>query len=316
VNEQQIISFIKKCPKYLKQQRKNLVKHRRKWFERNTPELKPTFEQEQIIFGSLLGDGYISKGAQRSINYYYQEHFGENQKDYRKWKEEMLKDLHFKISGNYLRSPSHPYFTKLEHEIYKDNIKILSKDFLNKCTHPLFLTTLYLDDGSLTISYTFNKNKNVVYCHPTITIHTLIFTKKENLKLATHLNKTFKTNFILTRCPDGNKYLLKLNKQSEVEHLLTLIKPYTKNIPSMKYKTDVKENIRKKEKHIFEKFNKDVTIKISSSNQRRRYRKEEIDKLISLKKRGITDQAIADKLNRTYWSIVYKLSELRKAGML
>src|SRR5690625_3078851 len=104
VNEQQIISFIKKCPKYLKQQRKNLVKHRRKWFERNTPELKPTFEQEQIIFGSLLGDGYISKGAQRSINYYYQEHLGENQKDYQKWKEEMLKDLHFKISGNYLPS--------------------------------------------------------------------------------------------------------------------------------------------------------------------------------------------------------------------
>ncbi|WP_404454450.1 hypothetical protein [Oceanobacillus kapialis] len=47
--------------------------------------------------GSLLGDGYISKGANRSKNYYYQEHFGESQREYRKWKLNILRDLTLKL---------------------------------------------------------------------------------------------------------------------------------------------------------------------------------------------------------------------------
>src|SRR5699024_10658061 len=83
---------IHKCKDYIKQQRKSLVKHRRKWYQENIPSFNPTFKQEQIIFGSMLGDGYISRGAARSINYSYQEHFGEKQKEYRQWKEMMLQD--------------------------------------------------------------------------------------------------------------------------------------------------------------------------------------------------------------------------------
>lgn len=307
---------IKKCQNYIKRQRKDLVKHRRKWFEDNIPDFKPTFEQEQIIFGSILGDGYISKGAQRSINYYYQEHFGESQRAYREWKEEMVKNLNFSINGNFLRSSCHPYFTKLYDEVYKDNIKVLSKEFLNKCTHPLFLTALYLDDGSLTISYTYNKNKNIVYCHPSISLYTLHFTKEENKQLANHLNNNFKTNFIVTNNPDGHRHLLKLNKQAEVAHLLKIITPHVKNIPSMRYKTDVAENVRLKRKHIYKKFNENVTIKLSSSNRRRKYNEEEVQKLIELKHEGLTDQNIAYKLGRTYWSVVYKLRELRNQKKL
>lgn len=308
--------IITKCQNYIKRQRKDLVKHRRKWFEDNIPDFKPTFEQEQIIFGSILGDGYISKGAQRSINYYYQEHFGESQRAYREWKEEMLQYLSFTISGNYLRSGSHPYFTKLHKELYKNNTKILTKQFLAKCIHPLFLTTLYLDDGSLTISYTYNKNKNIVYCQPSIILYTLNFTKAENTILAHHLNKTFQTNFVVSQHPDGSRHLLKINKQSEVAHLLKVIKPHVKNIPSMRYKTDVAENVRLKRKHIYKKFNENVTIKLSSSNRRRKYSEAEIQKLIELKREGLTDQNIANKLDRTYWSVVYKLRELRNTEKL
>src|SRR5690625_3759723 len=121
---------IKKCPLYINQQQQQLKKYRKKWYESTIKSFNPTTEQEQIIFGSLLGDGYISRGAQRSINYYYQEHFGNQQRAYREWKQSMLKGLSFKISGNYLRSISHPYFTKLHKTLYKNNIKILTDEFL------------------------------------------------------------------------------------------------------------------------------------------------------------------------------------------
>ena len=49
-----------------------------------------------------------------------------------------------------------------------------------------------------------------------------------------HINQTFGTNFVLSSHPDGHKTLLKLNKESEVRHLLNTIKPYVHDIPSMK----------------------------------------------------------------------------------
>ena len=42
---------IKKCPDYLKRQRKELMKYRRKWYENSIPDFKPNFEQEQIKIG-------------------------------------------------------------------------------------------------------------------------------------------------------------------------------------------------------------------------------------------------------------------------
>lgn len=170
---------IVKCKKYKQQLQKQLVIDRKKWYKANIPDFKPTHFQEQIILGSLLGDGYISKGAQRSVNYYYQEHFGDNQREYRMWKVTKLENLHFTISGNYLRSISHPYFTQLHPLLYPNKRKSLTTDFLSKCNHPIFLSTLYLDDGSLTISYSYNKKTHTVYCHPSIILYTLNLTREE-----------------------------------------------------------------------------------------------------------------------------------------
>lgn len=307
---------IVKCVNYKKQLAEQLVENRRKWYEANIPKFNPTHVQEQIIFGSLLGDAYISKGAQRSVNYYYQEHFGENQREYREWKMSKLNNLKFKINGNYLRSPSHPYFTELNSLFYCNGIKTLSDNLLKKCVHPIFLATLYLDDGSLTISYNYNKEKKIVYCHPSIILYTLNFNKEENVKLATHLNKQFKTNFVVSGHPDGNRSLLKINKESDVSYFLKVISPFVEEIPAMKYKTCVYENVHLKTNKIKDKFGKDVKIKISSSNRRNPYSTDEINTLILLKKSGCTDKAIAKQLGRTYWSVVYKVSELRKNEML
>lgn len=46
------------------------------------------------------------------------------------------------------------------------------------------------------------------------------------------------------------------------------------------------------------------------------YSTEEVEIIIAMKQEGCTDQAIADKLGRTYWAIVYKVRELRKSKQL
>lgn len=264
----------------------------------------------------MLGDGFISRGARRSINYYYQEHFGNNQKEYRLWKLSQLKNLNFSIHGNYLRSISHPYFTDLYPQLYPNGIKSLTAEFLAQCNHPIFLSTLYLDDGSLTISYQYNKTNNTVYCHPSIILYTLNFTKEENTLLAKHLNQTFHTHFVVSGHPDGHRSLLKINKEWEVRHFLKIIEPYVKDIPSMKYKTSIEENIYMKTTHIKQKFGNNPIIKISSSNRNKTYTDYEINKIIKMKTRGYTDKAIANELGRTYWSIVYKIRELRSENLL
>lgn len=307
---------IVKCEKYKYQLKENLVTSRRRWYEENIPQFNPTHIQEQIILGSLLGDGYISKGAKRSVNCHYQEHFGEKQREYRMWRLLKLKDLNFNISGNYLRSISHPYFTDLHQILYPNGRKSLTTDFLTKCNHNIFLSTLYLDDGSLTISYHYNKNTHTVYCQPSIILYTLNLKKAENIYLAEYLNKMFNVHFTVSGHPDGHRSLLKINKEWEVSHFLNTIKPYVNDIPSMKYKTCINTNINLKINNIKDRFGPDVTIKISSSNSKRVYSTEEINTLIRLKRSGYTDQEIAKQLDRTYWAIVYKISNLRKKGFL
>ncbi|WP_079506681.1 hypothetical protein [Mesobacillus jeotgali] len=56
---------------------------------------------------------------------------------------------------------------------------------------------------------------------------------------------------------------------------------------------------------------------LSSDSERwRNYTEEDVNKIIELKKNNYTDQTIANALNRSYWSIVYKIRELRKDGRL
>src|SRR5699024_4218483 len=113
---------IQKYEEYKANLKRQLIIDRKKWFEDNIPVLNPTFLQEQIIFDSVIGDRYISRGVDRSVNCYYQKHFGENERGYRERKLSHLQDLQFTIKGNYLRSSSHPYYNSLHQQLYKNNI--------------------------------------------------------------------------------------------------------------------------------------------------------------------------------------------------
>lgn len=154
-----------------------------------------------------------------------------------------------------------------------------------------------------------------MYCHPSIQLYTLNLTRNKNVNLAAHLNQTFNTNFSVSSHPDGNKSLLKLNKEIDVRYFLDLIKPYVQEIPSMKYKTCLDEKIRLYSDRIKEKYGIEVIIKLSSSSRRNSYSTPEINTIIQLKKSGYNKE-IANNLGRTYWSVIYKMSELRKKGLL
>nr|WP_150959394.1 hypothetical protein [Aneurinibacillus sp. XH2] len=51
----------------------------------------------------------------------------------------------------------------------------------------------------------------------------------------------------------------------------------------------------------------------SSSERSKKYEYWEIETMISAKKDGVAEKIIAERLGRTYWSVVYKLAELKKA---
>jgi hypothetical protein len=312
VNKQAQIHCLKKSSNHHDKLMKELALKRKAWFNQSIKPFTPTHIQQQLIYGSMLGDGYISKGANRSIHYHYQEHFCEEQRGYREWKLSILKDLSFNISGRYLRSCSHPYFNQLHRDLYDDNnIKVLKSSFLKQCTSLYFLLALYLDDGSLMITKRINHRQKKIYLTPSIVLYTLNFTREENNLLKDHINQHFNQQFIISSHPDGKKTLLKLNKVSDVTNFLAQFKSFVGIMPSMDYKLSLDDKeLPIKEALTIEYPGYDIIR--SSSSRTKPYSSEELMLLNQFKHEGYTDKEIAERLNRTYWSVVYKWADINK----
>lgn len=142
-----------------------LMQAKKDSYERNKKEYYPTIIQQNIIVGSILGDGSLALYG-RSKNAYFREHGSEKQKEYRQWKCNQLSSLNFKLddSGK-LHSPSHPIYTNLYNSFYtSEGIKYLSKQSVTLLNHPIGLACLYMDDGSLVIDSSSGLNKNI-YSH-------------------------------------------------------------------------------------------------------------------------------------------------------
>jgi len=121
-------------------------------------ELVLTDEQKEILYGSLLGDmsiGMQCKEARFTISQ------GGNQEKYFDYKCSFFMDVLGKISkkdrydkrtNKYyhkysVRSKCHPYFTKLYNEFYKDGVKTVTREILEKLT-PRSLAFWFMDDGN------------------------------------------------------------------------------------------------------------------------------------------------------------------------
>lgn len=116
-------------------------------------------EQQSVLFGTILGDGYLQKTGERNARLRL-EH-GYQQKEYLFWKVEKLKPL-FQGKPTYLerihpltkrtykywrhQSQSTPYLGKLRKVFYPEGKKIIP-DNLEKYLTPLSLAVWYMDDG-------------------------------------------------------------------------------------------------------------------------------------------------------------------------
>lgn len=131
--------------------------------------------QFNVLLASILGDGTLTKitKSSRKINCNYREHFGEEQLCYREWKVAQLDGLlYFNKTKSEIMSRSLPIFTEQEKLFYKsDRIKRIPKQILLNCTLPHFLATLYMDDGSLSISYRVNHRLEKIYLTPHIYLY-------------------------------------------------------------------------------------------------------------------------------------------------
>ncbi|RSD25197.1 DNA endonuclease [Mesobacillus subterraneus] len=275
-------------------------------------------EQRNIVAASIIADGEITKlyKNSRRRNNSYREHFSKEQLEYRKWKMKFFPDiLYLRTDDTYLVSKSLPLFTKLYHHFYneKGNKKIPS-ELLHYCTLPHFLAVLFLDDGSLMITKPINHRKKLIYITPHASLYLQNYPKSDLTLLQNHLNETFNLNFKLNKRRDGFGYILKLTSVEETLKLLSLTKSTISTIPSMRYKFDWE--YRKNMELSKNKLLSGYTVISSDSMRFKNYTQIEIKRLITLKKAGLTHKEISTALNRPYWSIVYKLREIRKDGHL
>ena len=262
--------------------------------------------QQAILLASILADGEITKcyPKSRRKNNSYREHFSETQRFYREWKQCQLPDLLY-IRQNNLVSKSLPLMTELYPYFYPHHKKVIPFELLSRCTHPLFLLTLYLDDGSLMISKRTNQN-NQLYVTPSIALYLQSFSKEDLIPFCDWLNQIFQLNFRLSQTPNGCGYLLKTTRVTDALAFLEQVAPYTDTLPNFTYKLDWTARLNQLQ-HNHPQHH------VLPSNPSRPYTLKECTTILELKANGWTTQAISEKLNRTYWSVTYKFGQLKKA---
>ncbi len=226
----------------------------------------------------------------------------------------MPSTFYFNQTNSLLLSPSLPLLTQMFDHFYNSSgDKIISLEILKLSKSPMFLTTLYLDDGSLSISVSKSDLKKTIYLTPHIYLYLQSLSLKDLRKLKLHISTHFGVEFNTSKRPDGFGCILKTTKVSETMKFLKIVGEASRDCPSMYHKTDwdfrfLKEIKRYKESH------PGYEVIASSSDRRKNYTDEECKLLCKVKKEGKTDKEIAVQLNRTYWSIVYKWAELRQSN--
>lgn len=125
---------LKKNNEYLKEMYHNLQVSKQQEYHQRKVNYTPTEYQMNILVGSLLGDGSLSRYG-RSVEFAYREHGATKQADYRHWKSQQLSSLDFKFSPNHLypsiRSPSHKLYTNFHSIFYSTGKKSITKSVLD-----------------------------------------------------------------------------------------------------------------------------------------------------------------------------------------
>lgn len=303
---------VRKSDTFMKDYYLRLQANRKIKQEENYKNYELTNVERNIIIGSLLGDGTLSKYG-RSLNACYRENTGSTQVPYRIWKMEKLSNLDFKAnSKGAIYSPSHPIYTELYGLFYPNGKKIISKDGLKMLNHPIGLACLFMDDGTLVTSA--SHGINTITITSSISLYTQSFTKEENIMLLEHIKNTFDVEFRLANIPSGYGYHLILSKNNSIRNFLKIISTFVDEIPSMKYKVDLDSKLMNtKIKYSIKHPDRTVKIanKITVDNSYSKKDELEITEMIN---NGYNLKLIAKNLDRTYYGLCDKVRRMRIKG--
>jgi len=265
---------------------------------------KLSSQQQAILLASILGDGEITKcypGSRRKNNS-YREHFGEAQRFYREWKRQQLSELLY-IRQNNLVSRSLPLFTELYPYFYPSNQKDIPFFLLPSCNHPLFLLTLYLDDGSLIVSKRFTSKQLIV--SPTIALYLQSFSKQSLTLFCEWLNHNFRLHFRVAKTSNGSGYFLRTTRFEDTMQFLNYLTPYVNELPDFSYKLDWEIRMKQiQQNHPY--------VKVLSTMPNRYFSPLEMDQLLNDASNEVPILEIARRLDRSIWSIYAKLNAIKK----
>ncbi len=183
--------------------------------------------QLEVIRGSLLGDGCLSKAKKNSLGVRFRLGHDLKQKQYLEWKASLFKNIPHSIS-NYEKSIKFdlmPLFElyPLRKEMYKGKYKFLSADFLSKLT-PLSLAIWYMDDAHLDIRDSAQTKARIVICIEKIQ-------PESRVQLQNLLENRYDIQTIIRK--QGGKTILSFD-QKNTNKFLSLIKNFI--LFSMDYK--------------------------------------------------------------------------------
>lgn len=275
--------------------------------------------ERNILFASIIGDGEITKrypGSRRRNNS-YREHYGIQQEEYRRWKHSFLKDLLYLLPQNQeLKSRSLPLFTELYSHFYDERgNKQIPYMLLDECKHLFFPAILYMDDGSLCITPRINHRLQRIYVTPHIYLYLQNYPVNQLQLLQKHLAACFQFDFKIYKRKDGFGHILRYTTTAQSIEFLERLEPVTKTCFSMYYKTNWPWRLERETLH-YKKSYPDYEVIVSSPERFKPYSIQEIEQIISMKTGGFTDQMIATQLQRSYWSVVHKIKELRRNSLL
>ncbi len=202
---------------------------------------KIDLKSEQVLIGSLLGDGTLQL-PKKGINASFKEIHSIKQKDYLLWKKEMLKFFDPKTSeykildkrtnkhyhSIILWTKVHSILTEYQRSLYINNKKSIKKHILEKIG-PLALAVWYCDDGSF--GYINQNGKIATY-----------LTYEENILIVKFLKEKFNINCTINK--DKKHYHLYFNVK-EIMKFLRLIKGYVPECMNYKLGPLIGSNINK-----------------------------------------------------------------------
>ena len=194
-----------------------------------------TERQQSIVYGTLLGDGYLrpTNGNFGNCSYSLSLCHGEKQLDYLKWKYEelgnfvVMKDFQISTREFHSNAPtyafstvSHPFLIEAHAVCYSANgKKDITQNWLDKLT-PLSIAVWYLDDGSLNKRY------------HTIVLCTNSFSREGQLLAIAYFREKYGIQAVLEPRRNGQT-VIRINA-SESRKFMDIVAPYVP--PCMSYK--------------------------------------------------------------------------------